>query len=181
MFEDLSNITDEILETEKKLKIKIKETALNQFKPAIKEAIIQLRELVPELIKIEWTQYTPYFNDGEPCEFSVNEPYFYLSGLVSEEEKREMDDEGLHPEEREDCIEFYSYRSQWKYDPSSKWGAHKLINEGKLSLEAAKAMANFSTKLLASEALLKVVFGDHTKVLIDVLTGDIESESYDHE
>ena len=23
--------------------------------------------------KVRWTQYTPYFNDGDPCEFSLNE------------------------------------------------------------------------------------------------------------
>lgn len=23
-----------------------------------------------------WTQYTPYFNDGDPCEFSAGEPWF---------------------------------------------------------------------------------------------------------
>lgn len=29
----------------------------------------------PAITAIKWTQYTPYFNDGEPCEFSTNEPY----------------------------------------------------------------------------------------------------------
>ncbi len=29
----------------------------------------------PTLEAVRWTQYTPYFNDGEPCVFGVNEPY----------------------------------------------------------------------------------------------------------
>jgi hypothetical protein len=24
---------------------------------------------------VQWTQYTPYFNDGEPCEFNANGRY----------------------------------------------------------------------------------------------------------
>jgi len=27
----------------------------------------------PTIQTISWTQYTPYFNDGEPCEFSVHD------------------------------------------------------------------------------------------------------------
>lgn len=37
-------------------------------------------ENCPEVESIFWTQYTPYFNDGEACEFSVNEIYFALEG-----------------------------------------------------------------------------------------------------
>lgn len=38
----------------------------------------------PEIEYITWTQYAPYFNDGEPCEFSVHEPYVKLKGKVYE-------------------------------------------------------------------------------------------------
>lgn len=37
-----------------------------------------IRELIaenPEIQKISWRQYTPYFNDGDECVFSVHEPY----------------------------------------------------------------------------------------------------------
>jgi len=30
----------------------------------------------PEVKTIHWRQYTPYFNDGDECVFSVQEPYF---------------------------------------------------------------------------------------------------------
>ena len=29
----------------------------------------------PEIAALRWRQYTPYFNDGEPCTFSVNDLY----------------------------------------------------------------------------------------------------------
>ncbi|WP_433612150.1 hypothetical protein ACQP2P_00445 [Dactylosporangium sp. CA-139114] len=28
------------------------------------------------IVEFGWTQYTPYFNDGEPCVFRVNPPWF---------------------------------------------------------------------------------------------------------
>lgn len=34
----------------------------------------------PEIKKIQWTQYTPHFNDGDACEFGVHEPSFLLEG-----------------------------------------------------------------------------------------------------
>jgi hypothetical protein len=30
----------------------------------------------PDLGMIEWEQYTPYFNDGDTCEFGVHQPFF---------------------------------------------------------------------------------------------------------
>lgn len=35
---------------------------------------------VPGVKAIKWSQYTPYFNDGDPCEFTT-----YLSGIVVED------------------------------------------------------------------------------------------------
>lgn len=40
----------------------------------------QFFDACPEVEAVTWTQYTPYFNDGETCEFSVNEKYFILVG-----------------------------------------------------------------------------------------------------
>jgi hypothetical protein len=34
----------------------------------------------PMVAKIQWAQYTPYFNDGEPCEFSIGDIVFKLEG-----------------------------------------------------------------------------------------------------
>lgn len=32
----------------------------------------------PEVTGVHWTQYTPYFNDGDACEFNVNEICFHI-------------------------------------------------------------------------------------------------------
>lgn len=37
-------------------------------------------DATPQVAQVSWTQYTPYFNDGEACEFGVHEPQFLLHG-----------------------------------------------------------------------------------------------------
>lgn len=32
-------------------------------------------DIWPEAEAFRWSQYTPYFNDGDPCVFRVNQPY----------------------------------------------------------------------------------------------------------
>jgi len=35
---------------------------------------------IPGVEAIKWRQYTPYFNDGDACEFGINEPYVKFVG-----------------------------------------------------------------------------------------------------
>jgi len=39
---------------------------------ALKEAFTEFFEANPDVRLIAWSQYTPYFNDGDVCQFSVN-------------------------------------------------------------------------------------------------------------
>lgn len=43
---------------------------------------------IPGIYAARWRQYTPYFNDGEPCEFSVQDIEVKLSPLDDEEDER---------------------------------------------------------------------------------------------
>lgn len=47
---------------------------------ALLEGFAALFAASPSIEAVRWRQYTPYFNDGEPCEFSVREPYYKLVG-----------------------------------------------------------------------------------------------------
>lgn len=46
----------------------------------IEAACKQFFDICPEVESVFWTQFTPYFNDGEACEFSVHELHFTLVG-----------------------------------------------------------------------------------------------------
>jgi hypothetical protein len=53
---------------------------LNEFSKKatekLKEVFKEFWDSNPEIKVVTWTQYAPYFNDGDPCEFSVNDPTF---------------------------------------------------------------------------------------------------------
>lgn len=40
---------------------------------AVKDAFKDLFDKYPEIRSVVWTQYTPYFNDGDTCTFSVHD------------------------------------------------------------------------------------------------------------
>lgn len=65
---------------EKLLKLKEKIIKLNNeisgiYQEGLKEYAMGILEKYPNVKGISWTQYTPYFNDGEPCEFGINADY----------------------------------------------------------------------------------------------------------
>lgn len=45
----------------------------NEGEAAMKEAFKEVFDAHPSVESIYWTQYTPYFNDGDPCYFRMGE------------------------------------------------------------------------------------------------------------
>jgi hypothetical protein len=72
MFKELETLAKDSEEIRKQLR----ETAKSKVKPALKSAITDLISAVPTLTAVKWSQCTPYFNDGDTCEFRVNSPEF---------------------------------------------------------------------------------------------------------
>jgi hypothetical protein len=42
----------------------------------LKDFFVKFWEENPAIKAVTWVQYSPYFNDGDACEFSVSDPYF---------------------------------------------------------------------------------------------------------
>ena len=141
MFTKLTGMT----KTVEELNTKIREAAREELKPALAEACEIFKTEIPELEAITWNQYTPYFNDGEACEFSVG---------------------NMHAVTEEDS----SYISTWS---SGKVGS---FSAGK-----SKLLRKFATSLETLEEALEICFGDHATVTINIRTGDIDVEEYDHD
>lgn len=59
----------------------MKEEAQNHLKESSKEVFKKF----PDLKSFAWTQYTPYFNDGDVCVFEVYRHYPYLNGSDDQE------------------------------------------------------------------------------------------------
>lgn len=114
----------------------------------------------PDIKSIVWTQYTPYFNDGEPCVFNVNDPTY--SNSIDGEDVTPWG-EYLGEEEG-----IWAHQGTWGVDKTNQ--AHLI-----------EAMENFS-KVICSTAMEDVMiamFGDHVKV---VCTPDgFDVIDYDHD
>jgi len=69
--------------------IEEKKKFFDAFENRFKRGVQDLFDLVPELEGLNWQQWTPGFNDGEPCEHTMGE----LTYLFSDSEKDEDGDE----------------------------------------------------------------------------------------
>jgi len=69
---DLQKEFDELVIAQQELAKKFQATAQELFKKTTKNFF----DSVPEIKAFYWSQYTPYFNDGDECVFSVNDVYF---------------------------------------------------------------------------------------------------------
>lgn len=59
---------------------------LTEFgKAALSEEFKKVFDAHPEIKAIRWTQYTPYFNDGETCEFSRHDLEVRLTDTAEDE------------------------------------------------------------------------------------------------
>ncbi len=103
---------------------------------ALKEAFGELFAANPSLKSVKWRQYTPYFNDGDPCEFGVHDFHVLADGL---EKTKYADKEGFVED---------------TYDMNDE---QKTLAEPLLS--AARALS----RLVPRDVML-AAFGDHVKV-----------------
>lgn len=74
----------EQLKEHKRLGLILQEKGQSIFEEAAREIF----KKYPNLDSFSWTQYTPHFNDGDPCNFRVNES-LYLNGISQYDENDE--------------------------------------------------------------------------------------------
>ncbi|MBK6920529.1 MAG: hypothetical protein IPH07_24225 [Deltaproteobacteria bacterium] len=73
--EKLNNLSQMMDEAREKMQREAQE--------AFRVACDEVFEAHPKLESFGWAQYTPYFNDGEPCTFSVNDLDTFTFGGVT--------------------------------------------------------------------------------------------------
>lgn len=66
-----------------------KAALVEEAKTTLAPALQEFLAANPEIRAIQWRQYTPYFNDGEPCEFSVNDVEYQFANKEYEDEENE--------------------------------------------------------------------------------------------
>jgi hypothetical protein len=123
----------------------------------LKEAFKEFFDKHPEVESLRWNQYTPGFNDGDPCTFTVGELMFRTYDM-----KKIADGEADKPEETyyEDDDDCYDCSYGNEYDPVLK-----------------QDIRNLSENLSDAEDILLKVFDDNMQ--ITVTRENITAEEYD--
>jgi hypothetical protein len=167
---------------------------LEAFKAKRAELVKELQSEFPALLaplfekskKIEsigWRQYTPYFNDGDECVFSVHNDDLQVNG-------EDFDDVDFLQElqygtikTEDDRLENLRVATEKEY----KWMMDKRIGESgyrenkDLDKYELSVYEEFKSVLQSvPEDFYKDLFGDHVTVTVHK-DGRIETEEYDHD
>ena len=146
----------------------------SSLEPEIEPALRGLLQKYPTVKAFYWTQYTPYFNDGDRCEFSVNDVSVSFKDVSNDssasEQVRESDEEveDEPAEEDEDNYDyderggFLDYYSLGRDDPR-----RIVIQEINSFVQAIPA------------DLMESAFGDGMRVVVD--RDGVETMDYEHE
>ncbi len=83
---ELENLIATITATKNALKNDAQRLLLEYFKDKLPASVNAVR----------WTQYSPHFNDGDPCTFGVYDPYFDVEGVDDDSEGWYGDGDGFY-------------------------------------------------------------------------------------
>lgn len=158
MISEIKEKQAEIKRLQKELQEKSAKIFLSSFK--------KLFEETPKLKSFAWTQYTPYFNDGDTCYFSAHTDYLIING--------EHEDDAIWSQEKK-VISWGTYNRE------------KRVYEGRIEqdnpdydkelTEAVDKVKKFLS--LFDDNFYQTQFGDH--VMITVTESGIDTEDYEHD
>lgn len=111
---------------------------------------------VPQIKSVSWTQYSPYFNDGDACTFSVHDVYFATDDNEDWEDYREIDNTNVFS----GCI--YDVRKQ-KF----------------LTKEQIEICEKLDAMIACNEDFMESMYGDGVMVILR--PSGIETQNHDHD
>lgn len=171
MNKELNNAFEQLISEQAELRRKFQEQAQGLFKTITKEFF----DKNPGITGVVWTQYTPYFNDGDTCEFSVNDATFTNAPVDEMDDVRwgeyEGETEGVWA-----CDNIgYVLESDRDYYQETK---NMILATGGVDVESCKLFAR-AIGSSEMESVMEAMFGDHVKV---IATRDgFDVVDYDHD
>lgn len=115
----------------------------------------------PNLVSISWAQYTPYFNDGDTCEFSAGTDDCNITYLVDGEE------------DTEEYASMYTARTRVAGEPNYRGVIEPATEKDFALIDFSEFIANFG------DDLLLFMFGDHVRVTM--ARDGTTTDEYDHD
>lgn len=151
---NIRNIIEDYNTRLHEMRVGLTETLKSSFKEVFEEN--------PNLYMICWTQYAPYFNDGEPCVFSVHDMYAVHKDILQNED---YDEESLpNPWGFEDEFSEYRMKIPSSYDKERLAAYNASSVENKNEIERIE---NF-LKIISSidEDIFEIAFGEDNAVYV---------------
>ena len=186
MAEEIKNNDENILERIKReiLNFKKKKEALvGELRLEFPKLLIPLMEQSNHIQNISWTQYTPYFNDGDVCEFSVNTDYLEINNESEDSTKMysktltfKIKNEDDIERDAKVCEEF-GYRIHRK-KKIGDYGYRKNIEYSKYEDDILKNIKKIMSQI--PEDFYRDLFGDHARVTISK-EGTLTVNEYEHD
>ena len=165
---------------------KLEEKVNKESKKLITKGFKDLFKKYPDLKSFSWTQYTPYFNDGDECIFGANTEYLSINASEEEEsvyQLRKFLDDLEHPRKAINAltkrIEEYK-KNKWDYaylEESIKTIQNSSIEDTKAKLKMLEDIDSVLSCI--SNDTYRDMFGDHVKVT--VTKEGWTTESYEHD
>lgn len=165
------------IQTERMAALKAQMNELKkQYRDASKEAFYdaakELFEENPAMESFSWHQYTPYFNDGDSCEF----------GVYADDEGIQINGVGYYDtyDLVEDGFEMVTYGQGTRWEHTDKRINYKRVEVEEHAAIAPlfEAVAKFVNTI--DEDVLKDMFGDHVEVTVK-RDGTVDVEHYEHD
>lgn len=138
---------------------KMKKDLINDFRQSLNVLATEIFKNIPQLKAISWIQYTPYFNDGDECRFSIREIIYY--NYIPDRYFR-------YAEEFEDEEQA---EGTWAYTD------YELKNTD-LSEEVIAFLKKFDSTINTNSEFIKEIFGDHRKIIWTV--EGVQTQEYDN-
>lgn len=158
---------------------KIRSDLQKAEKTASKDIMDILKKMMidnPLIVGVMWQQYTPGFNDGEPCVFTTNGPFIKFDEKVSGAGDKAADDE----DENDDSEMTQGYMDA-NYDIDDDFYDKKAdifnFKEIKALKATVKDVCKVYSHLEAMDSCLQDMFGDGVQVF--VTKDGVETEDYD--
>lgn len=126
-------------------------------KQAFKDIVKVFFQSNPEVQAVVWNQYTPYFNDGDTCEFMVCDPVFVTKGF-----------------DKNDLLS-----SSWEYETGEKENSPVIGITAYHKNSYKDSYRSLSKFIAENQDVMEKCFGDHASVY--VTPDEIIIEEYEHD
>lgn len=161
---------------------RVPQRSLSELEPVIRAVLDD-----QYIASFGWTQYTPYFNDGEPCVFSVETPWFRTVDDVKAETSGSDEDDEYDYEDDDSFTVEYGHptlgKQGYQWDNPRDWeNRRKVYGPYEGSHQSTFMVCSALSEAINSgafEDVLLEAFGDHAQVRVTAAGITVDTYSHD--